>query len=230
MERIAIIPIRSGSKGLQDKNIRLLNGKPLVAYTIECAIKSQAFNKIFVSTDSVEYAEIAEKYGADASFLRSEKNASDTAGSWDVVREVISKFEDQGLFYNEIMLLQATSPLRSNDDILKSIDLLHDKNGNAVQSVTEMEHTPLWANILPDDGCMDEFEKDEYDMPRQFLPKYYRLNGAIYLIKRSELNAERMFHNNCYAYIMPQDRSIDIDSEMDFKIAEIYLKGQQNNV
>ena len=125
MRRIAIIPARSGSKGLKDKNIKELNGKPLIAYSIEAALASKMFDKVFVSTDSQKYADIAIQYGADASFLRSEENSSDTAGSWDVIREVISKLKDMGEEYDEVMLLQATSPLRTVEDIVKSIELLH---------------------------------------------------------------------------------------------------------
>lgn len=226
MRRIAIIPARSGSKGLKDKNIKKLNGKPLISYTIEAALKSEVFDKIFVSTDSQIYADIAMSYGADASFLRSEKNSSDTAGSWDVVREVIERFESMGDFYDEIMLLQATSPLRTADDIKNSIDELHKENGSAVVSLTECDHSPIWCNTLPDDKCMDGFDREEYkDLPRQLLPTYYRYNGAIYLVTREELNnKEHMLEKGCYAYIMPQDRSIDIDTALDFMIAETIMK------
>lgn len=226
MKRIAIIPARSGSKGLKDKNIKELNGKPLIAYSIEAAIESKKFDKVFVSTDSQEYADIATKYGADASFLRSEKNSSDTAGSWDVVREVIEILKEKGEEYNEIMLLQATSPLRTSDDIIRAIDLLHKKNGNAVVSLTECDHSPIWCNTLPDDGNMDNFDRAEFkDLPRQALPTYYRYNGAIYLVTDKELyNKEHMLEYGCYAYIMPQQRSIDIDTELDFLIAETIMK------
>lgn len=227
MSRIAIIPIRSGSKGLIDKNIRILNGKPLVAYSIECALKSQQFDRVFVSTDSYQYAKISIKYGAEASFLRSNQTSSDASSSWDVVREVIDYFEEKGVFFDEIMLLQATSPLRTIDDIKGSIELFYNRNANAVQSVTVMEHSPLWANTLPEDGLMDDFFNTQYDsLPRQCLPQYYRENGAIYLIKRNILQKsnEEMLLKGCYAFIMPPERSIDIDTEFDFKIAELYLK------
>ncbi len=225
MKRIAIIPVRSGSKGLKDKNILPLCGKPLLSYTIRQALESGEFDKIFVSTDSEKYARIARQYGAEVPFLRSEENSSDTAGSWDVVREVIHILEEQGERYDEIMLLQATSPLRAAQDIRQAIAFMHEKNANAVQSVTEMDHSPLWSNTLPDDLNMDSFESKEYgNLPRQLLPKYYRLNGAIYLIKREELDKQNMFCDKCYAYIMPQERSIDIDTEFDFKVAELYMK------
>ena len=226
MKRIAIIPARSGSKGLKDKNIKELNGKPLIAYSIEAAIESKMFDKIFVSTDSPKYADIAIQYGADASFLRSEENSSDTAGSWDVIREVISRFKEIGEVYDEVMLLQATSPLRTAYDIVKSIELLHEKKGNAVVSLTECDHSPIWCNTLPEDKSMDKFDKEEYkDLPRQMLPTFYRYNGAIYLVTAKELqNKEHMLEKGCYAYIMPQSRSIDIDTALDFMIAETIMK------
>ena len=226
MRRIAIIPARSGSKGLKDKNIKELSGKPLIAYSIEAALASKMFDKVFVSTDSQKYADIAIQYGADASFLRSEENSSDTAGSWDVIREVISKLKDMGEEYDEVMLLQATSPLRTVEDIVKSIELLHEKRGNAVVSLTECDHSPIWCNTLPEDKSMDNFDREEYkDLPRQMLPKFYRYNGAIYLVTAEELQKkERMLEKGCYAYVMPQNRSIDIDTALDFMIAETIMK------
>lgn len=225
MKRIAIIPARSGSKGLKDKNIKELNGKPLMAYSIEAALESGMFDKVFVSTDSQKYADIAMQFGADASFLRSEENSNDTAGSWDVIREVIDKLSEVGEEYDEIMLLQATSPLRAAEDIIKSVDLLHEKNGNAVVSLTECDHSPIWCNTLPDNLNMDQFDKAEYkDMPRQMLPTFYRYNGAIYLVTKGELqNKEHMFESGCFAYVMPQNRSIDIDTALDFLIAETIM-------
>lgn len=226
MRRIAIIPARSGSKALKDKNIKELNGKPLIAYSIEAAIKSEKFDKVFVSTDSQRYAEIAVAYGADASFLRSEKNSSDTASSWDVVREVIDILKEKGEEYDEIMLLQATSPLRTEVDINKAIDILYKRKGKAVVSLTECDHSPIWCNTLPDDGNMDNFERAEYkELPRQSLPTYYRYNGAIYLVTKEELyNTDHMLEQGCYAYVMPQHRSVDIDTALDFMIAETIMK------
>lgn len=227
MRRIAIIPIRSGSKGLKDKNIRKLDGKPLVAYSIESAIQSAKFERVFVSTDSLYYADIAEACGADCSFLRSQETSTDGASTWDVVREVIGRFERQGFFYDEISLLQATSPLRDIRDITNCIELFYAKEADAVESVTEMNYSPLQANMLPEDGCMDNFFNREYShLPRQVLPKYYRENGAVYHIKRSILGKKdnEMFRRGCYAYIMPKERSIDIDTELDFMVAELYMK------
>lgn len=228
-KNIAIITARSGSKGLPDKNIKLLMGMPLIAYSIIAAQKSQCFHKIFVSTDSSTYAEIAMHYGADASFLRSEKTSSDTAGSWDVIREVIEEFVRRGETYDRIMLLQPTSPLRSPDDIKKSFQLMELKDANSIVSVTATDHSPLWCNTLPEDLSMEFFRDERYcDLPRQMLPTYYRVNGAIYLVTYSELYDSKMLRKKSYAYIMPQERSIDIDTEFDFTLAELILSKMEN--
>ena len=222
---IAIITARSGSKGLPDKNIKPLCGIPLIAYSINAAIESACFEKVFVSTDSPRYAAIASKYGADASFLRSERMSSDNAGSWDVVREVLFEFQKQGSEFDHVMLLQPTSPLRTSEDIVNSFRLMQEKQANSIVGVTETDHSPLWSNALPEDLSMDHFRNEEYcDLPRQFLPKYYRVNGAIYLIKTEELNKDKMLRYKSYAYVMPRDRSVDIDTELDFAIAELMMK------
>ncbi|HAZ91439.1 MAG TPA: CMP-N-acetlyneuraminic acid synthetase [Eubacterium sp.] len=226
---IAIITARSGSKGLPDKNIKLLHGKPLIAYSIEAAIDSGCFDKVFVSTDSQKYADISKQYGADVSFLRSKEMSSDSAGSWDVVREVVKEFEKRGEEYGKVMLLQPTSPLRSSADIQNSFAFMDKMNANSVVGVTETDHSPLWCNTLPEDLSMENFRRSEYDdLPRQMLPKYYRINGAIYLIRIEELEEENMFRKKSFAYIMPRERSVDIDSELDFIIAEQLMKSVVN--
>lgn len=229
MRNIAIITARSGSKALPDKNIKELCGKPLIAYTIECALRSGQFDKVFVSTDSPKYAEIAARFGADASFLRSEETSGDAASSWDVVREVIGRFEQKGEFFDRIMLLQPTAPLRTAADIRNSFALLEEKDANSVVSVCEMEHSPLWINTLGEDLCMDNFRREDYCDRRQELPTYYRLNGVIFLVRREELEQPQMLRHKSYAYIMPAERSIDIDTEFDFKIAECCMREGKNN-
>lgn len=140
MNNLAIIPARSGSKGLKDKNIKLLNGKPLIAYSIEAAKKSEIYSHILVSTDSERYGEIAIQYGAEVPFYRSEENASDVASSWDVVKEVLKKYQEMGIVFDTFTLLQPTSPLRKYEDIKKAYELFKEKDAIAVVSVCEMEH------------------------------------------------------------------------------------------
>ena len=145
MKNLAIIPARSGSKGLPDKNIKPLLGKPLMAYSIEAAIASGVFDEVMVSTDSEKYAEIAKSWGANVPFLRSKVTASDTASSWDMADEVLNNYRDKfGLTFDTFCLLQPTSPLRTAENIRAAYYLYSQKAKFAVVSVCETEHFPLW--------------------------------------------------------------------------------------
>jgi CMP-N,N'-diacetyllegionaminic acid synthase len=222
MKNIAIIPARSGSKGLKDKNIKLLNGKPLIAYTIKAAQESNLFEEIFVSTDSIEYAKIALEWGASVPFLRSEELSSDTVSSWDVVKDVVLNYKKIGKEFDTIALLQPTSPLRKFNDIIDGYNQMKRKNANAVVAVCEVDHSPLWCNTLPEDGSLQNFLNQELiSMPRQGLPTYYRINGALYIVKTKYLmSIENIYEEKCYSIVMSKKNSIDIDDATDFKIAE----------
>ena len=226
MKNLAIIPARSGSKGLANKNIKLLNGKPLLVYTIEAAKESNMFEEVFVSTDSAEYVDIARKYGASVPFMRSMETASDSSSSWDVVRETLEKYKEIGKEFDTISLLQPTSPLRRAEDIVKGYELMVLKKANAIIAVCETEHSPLWCNILQDDLSMQGFISDEvFNRPRQELPTYYRVNGALYIVKTSTLKGEfDLYTNRCYAYIMDKKFSIDIDEELDFQMVQLIMQ------
>ena len=225
MSNIAIIPARSGSKGLKDKNIKELNGKPLLAYSIYAAKESKLFDEIMVSTDSSKYAEIARSFGANVPLLRSEGNSSDKASSWDVVLEVLSKYFETGQKFDSVCLLQPTSPLRTANDITDAYKLLEEKQANAVTSVCEVDHSPLWTMTLPPNLSLEEFKKRDSDTPRQLLEKYYRLNGAIYIRKINySSKGIQLIDANEFAFIMPRENSIDIDTELDFIIAEAIMK------
>ncbi len=225
MKRLAIIPARSGSKGIKDKNIKLLAGIPLIGYTIKAALESNMYEKVMVSTDSEKYAQIAKELCAEVPFLRSETTSRDTSTSWDVVREVVAKYGEQGYRFDSITLLQPTSPLRDADDIIGAHELFEAKKANSIISVCEAEHSPLWSNIIGPDLSMEHFaETDDIVSGRQELLTYYRQNGAIYIINDRALNnINNLFREKCYAYIMEQSHSIDIDSELDFMIAEAIL-------
>lgn len=225
-KNIAVIPARSGSKGLPHKNIKPLCGLPLIAHTIQCATRSRIFDEIHVSTDSEEYAGIARQYGAAVPFLRSPELAGDTSGSWDVVRDVLAQYEKLGQAFDTVTLLQPTSPLRIAEDILDAMGLFDHNGANAVVSVCEAEHSPLWCGTLPDNLSLDGFIPDSIlNLPRQSLPPYYRINGAVYIVRTSYLSGRvNLYSENCYAYIMPVSRSLDIDSEWDFLMAQAYLE------
>ncbi|SFV02686.1 acylneuraminate cytidylyltransferase family protein [Butyrivibrio sp. INlla21] len=225
MRNIAIIPARSGSKGLQDKNIKELAGKPLIAYTIEAALKSECFDEVMVSTDSSYYADIAKKYGANVPFLRSDKNSTDKATSWDMVDEVLSGYKDMNKEYDTFCLLQPTSPLRTAEDIKNAYELYKNKASFAVVSVCEAEHSPLWCGQLPENGEFIDFISPESMKRRQDAGKFYRLNGAIYIVDITRFQNDRFFYKKgSFAYVMEQDRSVDIDTEIDFKLAQIMIE------
>ena len=226
MNCIAIIPARSGSKGLKDKNIKELNGKPLLGYSVDAAINSKLFDTVMVSTDSERYAEVARQCGAEVPFLRSEFTSSDSASSWDAVKEVIANYKKIGKEFDVLVLLQPTSPLRSANDIAEAFKVFKDKNANAVISVCEVDHSPLWCNTLESGNSMINFAKTSRpNGNRQMLDTYYRLNGAIYLLRTSVLdNIDKLYADECYAYIMSRKSSVDIDNLDDFKYAEFLMQ------
>jgi len=227
MKNIAIIPARSGSKGLLDKNIKKLNGKPLMAYSIEAAISSGCFDTVMVSTDSEKYAEIARSYGAEVPFLRSERTASDAASSWDTILEVLDKYKDLNETFDTFCLLQPTSPMRTAGDIKSAYEELDNKKAFAVLSMTELEHPLSWCGVLKPNNSLNGFmEKSSYKQ-RQAQDTYYRPNGAIYIASVEEFKRDQfLYREGSYAYIMPKERSVDIDTEEDFKYAEFLMSEQ----
>lgn len=225
MKNIAIIPARSGSKGLPDKNIKELCGKPLLAYSIEAAQVSGQFEEIMVSTDSEYYGEIAKEYGAAIPFFRREETSSDDASSWDVVREVLTNYINNGKEFDTVCLLQPTSPLRTADNIISAYQLYEEKNADTVIGVCEVDHSPLWSNVIFDDLKMDDFITPAVkDKPRQALNQYYRINGAVYIVNSDNILKRKDIYKNSYAYVMPRKQSVDIDEELDFVIAESIMK------
>ena len=227
MKYLAIIPARSGSKGLKDKNIKLLNGKPLIAYTIEAALTTKIFEEVMVSTDSSYYAELSRQYGASVPFLRKEELAKDNTSSWDVVKQVLEDYKKMGIVFDKCVLLQPTSPLRTKDDITNAITLYQEKNAETVVSVCETEHPAQECFTLEDGNSMINFSKSPYrNMRRQEFPKTYHENGAIYIVDAKKIMEKDydIYQNKCFAHIMSRKASMDIDNQEDFDRAEYYLK------
>ena len=215
---LAIIPARGGSKRLPRKNILDLCGKPLISWSIEAALKSKYISKVVVSSDDEEILNISSNFGADI-IKRPYELANDTATTFDTVKHTIDNFEN----YDYIVLLQPTSPLRNEKHIDEAIELLEEKQADAIVSVCEMDHSPLWSNTLPEDGNMRGFLREEILNKRsQDLEKYYRVNGAVYICKTDKLLENKSFFlkDNIFAYIMDRKSSIDIDEEIDFLFAE----------
>ena len=215
---LAIIPARGGSKRLPKKNILDLKGKPLIAYSIEAGLQSKYIDKVIVSSDDDEILDTSKAFGAEI-IKRPDALASDTATSFDAIKHTIENTEK----YDYIVLLQPTSPLRSALQIDEAIELLETKEANAIVSVCEMDHSPLWSNTLPKDGNMSGFLRDEVLNKRsQDLETYYRVNGAIYICKTEKLLEEESFFlkENIYGFVMDRESSVDIDEAIDFKLAE----------
>jgi CMP-N,N'-diacetyllegionaminic acid synthase len=218
---LAIIPARGGSKRLPRKNVLDLNSKPLIAYSIEAGLKSKYIDKVIVSSDDDEILEVAKQYKADT-IQRPIELSNDTATTFDAIKHTIYNFEK----YDYIVLLQATSPLRNEKHIDGAIELLESKKADAVVSVCEMDHSPLWSNTLDDSLSMKGFLKNEVLNTRsQDLAEYYRLNGAIYICKTDKLLKEESFFlkDKIFAYKMDREKSIDIDEVIDFKIAQLFM-------
>lgn len=227
-KHIAVIPARGGSKRLPGKNLLPIAGKPLIAWTIQAAQECGIFDRIIVSTDSEEIATIAKSFGAEVPFLRPTELAGDQTTTIDVLIHLLGKLTSQNsLPFTHLTLLQPTSPLRTAEDISDAIAFLEKKNADAVISVCKTEHSPLWSNIMPDDLSLEKFIPENIQKtPSQNLPKHYRLNGALYICETKRLLAEKSLYlsSNCYAYIMSRKNSIDIDDQIDFDLADIYLK------
>ena len=214
---LAVIPARGGSKRLPRKNILDLCGKPLIAWSIEAGMKSKYIDKVVVTSEHKEILDISKLYGAQ-SIKRPNELASDTATTFDAIKHTIDNVEA----YDYIILLQPTSPLRDEQHIDEAIELLETKNADAIVSVSEMDHSPLWSNVLPEDANMSGFLRNEIKNRRsQDLEKYYRINGAIYICKTEKFLEEKTFfiNDNIFAYKMDKKSSIDIDEEVDFEIA-----------
>lgn len=222
---LAIIPARGGSKRLPRKNILDLNGKPLIAWSIEAGLKSKYIDKVVVSSDDNEILDISQKFGVNT-VVRPPELASDTATTFDAIEHTINSLEK----YDYVVLLQPTSPLRESKHIDEAIELLEKKDADAVVSVCEMEHSPLWSNTLDETLSMQGFLRDEVLNKRnQDLEKYYRLNGAIYVCKTKRLLEGKSFFlkDNIFAYVMDRESSVDIDEKIDFQLAQSIIKDKK---
>ncbi len=220
---LAIIPARGGSKGLIGKNIKPLNGKPLICHTIGDALKSKFLHRVFVSTDAPSIANISKNCGAKI-IDRPAELARDESPTIDAIFHAIDTIKDVS-DHDIIILLQCTSPLRNAADIDMALEIFMKNDCDSAISMCKVEHSPYWCFKYDDDKLMPLFGNEYLKMRRQDLPDVYRPNGAIYIT-----TVENLYKNNGFdcdkiiPYIMPSERSIDIDEEIDFKIAELLIQ------
>ncbi|ETZ25496.1 hypothetical protein HMPREF2085_01906 [Fusobacterium nucleatum 13_3C] len=230
MKKIAIIPARSGSKGLPNKNILMLGNKPLIAYTIEAALKSNEFERVIVSTDSLEYKYIAEKFGAEV-FMRSEELSNDKASSFVVIEDVLNKIET---IIDYFVLLQVTSPFRNENHIKESIEIFENSISeyDFLVSMQKSDKSSSLIKPIYDNGTLEEYNIDYSNYSRQKYDEYYP-NGAIFIGKVKEyLEQKHFFGKRSKAYFMNKEDSIDIDDSLDFEIAITILnkKNKEENL
>ncbi len=226
MKRLAIITARSGSKGLKDKNIIDVCGKPLIAYSIEAALQSKLFDRVIVSTDSKKYADISRKYGAEV-MMRGEELSNDNAGSYVVIRDVLGRVEEK---YDYFMLLQPTSPMRRAHHVTEAAKQFESGMGtyDFMVSVTPADHNHLLVRPIEDDLSLKHFDTDFSNYKRQAFNDYSP-NGAIFAAKpQAYLTQKHFFGARSLAYIMDKRSSVDIDDEMDYKLACLLVQEERN--
>ena len=224
---LCTICMRGNSRGVKNKNIRLINGKPLMYYTIKQAIKSKIFDHIVVSTDSKKILKIAKSYGADAWFLRPKKLASNRSQKVPAIRHALFQAEK---FYKKkfeiITDLDVTSPLRKTSDILKAYKFFIKQKANILLTGCKSKKNPYFNMFELKNNKIQKIKKLKKNIyRRQDAPTTYDFNASIYIWKRESLiNFKSFFSNKAVFYEMPENRSMDIDSELDFKLVEFLLK------
>ena len=223
---IAIIPARAGSKALPGKNVRLLRGHPLIAWTIDAALRSGLFERVVVSTDGEEIAKAAVLYGA-AVIRRPDELATDTAASKDAVIHACSVLAAEGVKPDHIVLLQPTSPLRTPADILETVTLVTDKGFDSAASISLAVPNPLRAFFMKEDGrLVAAFPEADIWVPRQQHQPCYHLNGAVYVAAAEDMltPSAAVLTGSIGGHIMPPERSVDIDTAYDLRIAEVLME------
>ncbi len=235
MRVLGLIPARGGSKSIPRKNVAFVAGKPLIAWTIEPALQCPSLSRVIVSTDDREIAGAAKRYEAEVPFMRPVELAQDDTSSIDVVIHAIRWLEaHENDRPDYVMLLQPTSPLRNSDDIERVNRIAREKDADGIISVCRVHHHPYWMKRINEDGVLVDYVSDKQECTsRQGLPPAYVLNGAIYLARTDVLlNQQTFYTERTYAYIMPLERSLDIDSPWDLYLADLVLKdraGHEND-
>lgn len=229
---LGIIPARSGSKGVLNKNIKLLNSKPLIYYTIEAAKKSKLLNDTVVSTDSIKIAEIVKKYDFDVPFLRPKNLAEDDTPTIPVLRHALENYEKKNhIQVSHVMLLQPTAPFRSSNDIDNAITLMmNNPDKESLISVCDAEYAHPQIMYKINEGKVVPLLKNESKIiRRQNFRQVFLRNGAIYLMHKDQITKEnKMVGDDPLIYQMPRWSSVNIDSEDDFLIAELLMKNEKN--
>ncbi len=220
MKNLALIPARGGSKRIPKKNIRLFNGKPIIAYSIECAINSGLFDEVMVSTDSEEIADIAKQYGAKIPFFRTEVNASDFATTYDVIQEVSDCYTQKGIDFDHLCCIYATSPLVQEKDLKEGLEKLIKESFDTVFSAVAFSY-PVWRGFEMLENYKTQMVWPEFESTRsQDLKKVYHDAGQWYWLNMKK-KPNRIFTDNSGSIILDEMNVQDIDTITDWKLAEL---------
>jgi len=228
MKSICFIGARGGSKGVLKKNTRLLNGKPLIAYTIESALNSNIFHNVIVSTEDEEIARIAKKYGAEIPFMRPKKLATDTAGMYDVILHGIDNLKSLGYTFDILVNRDCTVPFIRNKDIGGTIKLLKEKKCDAVYGVYRQHHNPYFNMMEINSKGFLQYSKSigKKIKSRQSAPIVYQLNGLFTINVSRLLEYEKWHMPKILPYEIPAETGFMIDTEFEFQIAEMVAEGK----
>ena len=219
---LALLPARGGSKGVPRKNVRSAGGKPLIAWSIEAARTSRYVDRTVLSTDDAEIAAVARKFGCDVPFMRPAELATDKAGSMDVIRHALATLPER---YDLMVLLQPTSPLRRAGDIDDALERYLASGAKTCVSVCETDKHPYWMVTMTENGAVRQlFSPEQIPDRRQDAPPVFALNGAIYIAPTDHLVAGgELIVPGTLGYVMPKERSFDIDTELDLRLADFLL-------
>ena len=219
---LAVIPARGGSKGLPRKNLRMLAGKPLIAWTIEEAKKSKYIDRLMLSSEDAEIISVARQWGCEAPFVRPQELATDETPGVEPILHAIDALSEK---YDYVVMLQPTSPLRIAEDIDGCVEMCLGHKAPACVSVTEPSKSPYWMYRLDaGDRLIPNLDLGFADVRRQDLPRVYALNGAVYVAETDWLIAHRTFlTQETVAFVMPRERLWDVDTELDLKFCELLL-------
>lgn len=223
---LGIIPARGGSKGVPRKNIKILGGKPLIQYTIEAALKSKYIGRLIVSTDDKEIAEIAMKNGVDVPFIRPKKYSTDTAKAIAVVKHALVQMEKiDNKKFSVIVYLEPPAPFRTSADIDNSIELFFENKPGSVVTVNNADQFhPILMKKIVNNRLKPIWKEEPEGVPRQlYSPKAYMRNGAVYVLSRANIISNKFYGSPVIPYIMPDERSLCIDSYLDWYAAEALL-------
>ena len=225
LKTLGIIPARGGSKGIPRKNLKNLGTKPLIGWTIEQALGAVLLDDVFVTTEDDEIATVAQRWGAKVPFTRPKELAQDTTPGIDVILHAL----DYAQNFQRIVVLQPTSPFRTSADIDGIIQYCNDRRAPSAVSVTPASKHPFWSYYLEDEALVPLINSDATKKTRQELPEAFNLNGALYLAEIEWLKQTKtLLHDTTLGYVMPPERSIDLDTELDWKWAEFLLENDKH--